>query len=172
MCVYTPKSAQIRQQFTICPICRSWQILGLKKENGKSENRWAQVFAKQLRKVGMLMGSTRSSSVSAESKGEIFPGGKPVTLKKSTCGLESLGTVGKARAVASPYLAAASCAGCRVPLSRWPWLLGRLRHSQVLLPSHRREMFVLSATCRVIALILDRLFEQTVWNGFEHYARK
>lgn len=69
--------------------------------------------------------------------------GKSVTQRKTRCGLtkpgdrgDEPGDRGDMRAVSSSYLAACH----HGPLFRRPRLLGRLRHCQVLLPSHKRDV--------------------------------
>lgn len=85
---------------------------------------------------------------------EDSPRGKPVTQKEPVCGTERPGQQGRG----TTHLSAGARRG---PLSLHPGLLRRLRRCQVLLPSHKHtsKMFVLAATCRVIAPISDRLCE-------------
>lgn len=163
--ICNPKSAQIRQQFTICPICHSWQILGPQKR--KWQKGWALFLVSNNSLKWEYWQASQVADLQPEKAKGRLTWEEPVSQNKPRCGLESPGTTGRPQpwhnltSPPSPVLASGapspaasgSSVGC-----------GAARSScQVT-----REMFVLTATRRLITLILDRLFEQAALNEFGH----
>lgn len=139
MCIYTPKTAQIRQLCNLS-ICHSWKIPSLRK--WQKQEQMTPDFCPTTQESGDSDGLLAWQFQRHRRQGQILPGVEQGMQKEPRCGTESQGSRAVAPLTSPPGLAGApspSILGCSGGC-------GAARSScQVT-----SKMFVLAATCRVI----------------------